>query len=187
MAAESPELTTKEMAAIRKLLYSLGDPNEEGLSIIEAAAATVERVEAAERMAQNAETTAQSALGVAQARGRADGGQTKKETAATKTRNELVRRAVLDKSGATGAHVTVADVKRMCRPELTVYQQTVEDAWDDLVARWRCFERSTNEEDVKALKIDKSAMTEELVGAVEQDLDRDDLSKRLLSRKGGTA
>ena len=187
MAADGPELTTKEMAAIRKLLYALGDPNDEGLDILEAADATIERIQAVENTAQGAEVAAQSALGVAQARGRADGGQTKKETAATKTRNELVRRALLDNSGATGAHVTVADVKRMCRPELTVYQQTVEDAWDELVARWRCFERSTNEEDVKALKIDKRAISEDLVGAVEQDLDRDDLSKRLLRRKEGTA
>lgn len=185
MASDGPELTTKEMAAIRKVLYTLGDPKEKGLDILEAAEATIERIESIEESAEIAEVSAQSALGVAQARDRADGGQTKKETAATKSRNELVRRALLDTSGANGSHVSVSDVKDMCRPELTIYQQTVEDAWDELVSRWSCFYRGSTQDGLKALKIDKNDIGEELVHAVERDLDRDDLSKRLLSRNGG--
>ena len=184
MAAEDAPLTTKEMAAIRKLLYALGDPQEEGKDILEAANATVERVLEVEEMAEKAEASAQSALGVAQARDRADGGTTKKETAETKSRNELVRRAAMDRTGS-GKLITVADVKDMCRPELTVYQQTVEDAWDELAARWGCIYRGTSENGTKALKIDKNAIGAELVHAVEQDLDRDDLSKRLLRTGDG--
>lgn len=177
-------VSAKELAAIRKVIYRLGDPQEQGLDILEAAENAVQRVKDVEEAAENAEITAQSALGVAQARGRADGGQTKKEAAATKTRNELVRRALVDKSSASGSHVTVGEVKDMCRPELTVYQQTVEDAWDELVSRWKCFKLSTTEDGRKAIEINKNTISEELVGAVEQDLDRDDLSKRLLRRRG---
>lgn len=186
MAADSPELTTKEMAAIRKLIYSLGDPREENLDILEAADAAFDRIVAIEETAENAELAAQSALGVAQAKERSDGGQTKKGAVLTKSRNELVRRALVDTSGATGRHLTVGMVKDMCRPELTVYQQTVEDAWDELVSRWSCFTRSTNEEGNKALKIEKRELSQDLVHAVEDDLDRDDLSKRLLRQNGGS-
>lgn len=182
--ATEPELTTKEMAAVRKVIFNLGDPQEEGLDILEAADSAIKRIEAIEEAAEMAETSAQSALGVAQARDRTDGGMTKKETVATKTRNELVRRALIDRSDTQGAHLTVGRVKDMCLPELTVYQRTVEDAWDELVSRWRCFERTTNEAGKKAITIDRSGLTEELAGAVEQDLDRDDLSERL-HRRGG--
>lgn len=128
--------------------------------------------------------SAQSALGVAQARSRADGGETtKKERAEKKSRNELVRRACLGQ----GRQIPVRKVKDMCKPEMTVYQQTVEDAWDELVARWSCFKRTETENGLKALKVEPSRIPDELVHAVEDDLDRDDLSKRLLSRRESTA
>lgn len=172
--------------ALRKFLFTIGDvePGDDEDRILEAANAAIERLDAIEEAAQNAEVSAHSALGVAQAKQRADGGTTKKETASKLSRNELIRRLA---NGRGTANVTVGDIKEMAKPEVVLYQQTIEDAWDDLQSRWSCFTRTTNQGGFKVLQADRANAVPELVHAVEEDLDRDDLSKRLLRRGDSTA
>jgi hypothetical protein len=106
----------------------------------------------------------------------------KKDIARLKSRNEVVRKLAIDRSNTRGASVTASDVQEMAKPNTKLNYQTVYDAWDDLAMKWDGCSRTTNEEGTKVLHLSKADLTSSLVKTVEADLDRDDLSKRLLSR-----
>lgn len=147
-----------------------------------------ERVADVEVDAQQAQQTATNALGVARAtdRGvRADGSPSKVDIARMTARNELIKRALIDRSSSAGGGITVGEVQQMCRPEHEMAYQTVKDAFGDLVEKWDGMVTGTNEAGNRAVMVDTKRVTKELVGVVEEDLGRDDLTKRLISRRGG--
>lgn len=112
---------------------------------------------------------------------RADGGLSKIDVARCVSRNELVKRAILDASASAGGGLVVGDVQKMAKPEVTLYPQTVYDAWEQLVDRWQAFSVGENEAGHKQITLRTSEIPEELARVVQQDLGRDDLVKRLLS------
>ena len=107
---------------------------------------------------------------------------TKKRVALLNTRDQLVNDALLDTT-RKGAKITIGDVLQMAEPEVRLYYQTVIDAWDELLSSWRCFEK-VEEEGKAKLRITREEITPELVKAVEHDLEREDLAKRLHSKSG---
>lgn len=140
----------------------------------------VDRLLALEDRLDEVEQLSEQALGVAQTNARDSGGDlTKKRVALLKSRNELVRRAAVGQSGSAGSGVTVSDIQDMALPEVQLYRQTVLDAWDELVANWSCFSTGSGEDGVTRLKVEKTSIQPELIGAVEHALDRDDLRGRL--------
>lgn len=182
-----------ERAVIRKFLYrAAGFDEDEAVpddyQLVDAVDDAIERLEKLEELEERvdkAEMAAQSAIGVARAEGVADGGAPpKKEQAKITARNEVVKSALLDRSTSDGGNVTVGDVQTMLRPELEVAYQSVKDAFNELAEQWGAFEVGENESGNRALKATKAGLSEELVGAVEMDLGRDDLTKRLISRGG---
>jgi outer membrane murein-binding lipoprotein Lpp len=128
-----------------------------------------------------------SALGVAKAtrdgRDSSDGGPSKVDQTKWAARNEPVKRALIDSSGADGSGVTVGEVQTMLKPAVTAAYQTVKDAFDDLESEWPAFTAGKNGDGMRVLRVEKDALTEDLVGVVEFDLGRDDLTKRLISRR----
>lgn len=179
-----------ERAAMRKFLFRAAgidedEPIPDDYTIVDAANDAVQRLEELEQMEErieSAEMAAQSAIGVAKSEGVADGGTPpKKERAKRVARNEVVRQALTNPNADSGG-VTVGKVQDMLRPDLNVAYQTVKDAFDDLVEGWPAFEEGENAEGNRELLGQKSEMSQDLVGAVEMDLDRDDLTKRLISR-----
>lgn len=131
-----------------------------------------ERVEKTERVAD-------TALQIANKEAESDDSITKKRHALLKSRNELVRRAAIDVSESAGSGVSVSDVQDMAKPEVTLYRQTVSDAWNDLVRNWDCFCVGTGDSGTQRLLVEKSDISAELVHVVEHDLGREDLAKRL--------
>jgi cell division septum initiation protein DivIVA len=131
-----------------------------------------------------AKQTAASALGVARATddgARADGSPAKVDQARWNARNKLVKEALV----GNATSITVPEVQRMCEPELDVAYQTVKDAFSALQSRWTAFEMTNNADGSRVLTVTVSALSEDVVAAVEADLERDDLTKRLISRRGG--
>lgn len=125
---------------------------------------------------------AKGAKGVAEAKARADGAMaSKKERALQTVRNELVRRAALQQ----GSRITLGEVKDICKPQLSIHNQTVYDAWDELTVRWSCFSVEDTKDGGKSLVVEPSRISDDLIYAVETDLSRDDLSKRLMTRREG--
>ena len=135
---------------------------------------------------EEAHQIAYNALGAAQAvnsKGAApDGGVSKTARAKNTARNELVKRVLLDSSAAEGASLTVGEVQTMLKPQTEVAYQTVKNGFGQLVEEWRPFRMGENSDGKRALKIDSRELTQELVGAVEVDLERRDLTKRFMSR-----
>lgn len=132
------------------------------------------------------EGLAKTALGVAEAVDdgeRADGGPKKITKAKLLSRDEAVRRAIV--GSGNGGGVSVGDVKGMAKPQMKLYHRTVEDAWDTLVENWGVF-WVNDREDPKRLKVTAEDLkdADDLVAAVEANLERDNLSERL-HRRGG--
>lgn len=128
------------------------------------------------------EAIAEQAMVVASA-GHDPDGESKVERAKRLTRNELVRRT------AMGGHtrdrpITTTKVREMARPETELKWQTVKDAWADLQEEWPCF-RETTKNGTQALTVSKTDIPKALARAVEADLDREDLTKRLVGDSAG--
>jgi hypothetical protein len=129
-----------------------------------------------------AEQDVATALATSQAR--SDGGEpTKKEIALRETRNELVRKAATGTGKSDGVGVTASDVQQMGRPKVELAYQTVKDAWHELAQRWDAIVVTNGEDGTRRAKLMRDEVTRELVAVVEDDLGRDDLTKRLISRK----
>jgi hypothetical protein len=195
---------SKELAAVRKFIWSLAYPDEEErreadddvfVAVEEALGRVADLEEENERLREklaDVETDATMALdasGAVDGGVRADGGPTKKEVAGWKSRNELIREAAGRPdltNPATGAvvqnnaaSVTVGKVQDMARPEHELEWQTVADAWSMLARNWSCFETANPDDGRKQLRLVEDP-PESLVRMVEADLDRDDLVKRLV-------
>lgn len=183
--------------AFRKFVKTLGDvdDHETDIGVVEATYRALdvlddlreENRELCEEL-DEVKRNANSALGVAKASdsgARSDGAPGKKDLARFAMRNELVKRVLLDDIGATRSHLTVGEVQTMLRPGTDVAYQTVKDAMNDLVSRWDAFSSGENEGGLRVIRVSRDGLNEEVVGAVEVDLGRDDLTKRLISRRGG--
>lgn len=127
------------------------------------------------------EAIAEQAMVVASAGHDPDSGS-KVEQAKRLTRNELVRRAALG-GNARDRPITTTKVREMARPETELKWQTVKDGWADLQAEWPCF-RETTKDGTQALTVSGSDISKSLARAVEADLERDDLAKRLVGGSG---
>ena len=130
------------------------------------------------------ETSADQAMVVASA-GHDPKSRSKKGTAFHITRNELVRRVAMGTS-QQDVPLTINDVQTRAEPETVLKWQTVRDAFDDLREEWPQF-RDTTHDGQQALTISRADVPTSLARAVEVDLDRDDLAKRLVGDepKGG--
>lgn len=188
---------SKEIALLRKLVYRLAGvaPDEDtDMTLFEAAEAAAERVDVLEEDMTDLEAdvsdayqTAGKALTVVNQKVQDDDEISKTRLAYLNARDELVKRAAIDESAARGQGVTVADVQAMAAPERTLHYQQVKNAFEQLVEEWDCFRVGTNEDGDRRLEVRKDAVQEDLVGLVEESLDRDDLAKRFFSdhRNGG--
>lgn len=177
--AEYVEKYGGEMAALRKIVYTLADEEPGNMGIVPAANKAIERIAELEKQVQDNTTTAQSALGVVQGRAKADGGESKTQYAARQTRNELVKRAALERSDQRIAANRVQD---MCSPQYDVKYQTVKDAWGKLIESWPCFKPGSTEDGLNALVVKRAHIPDELAHAVSDNLGREDLAKRLISQ-----
>ncbi|OIB58840.1 hypothetical protein BBD46_06450 [Natrialba sp. SSL1] len=77
----------------------------------------------------------------------------------------------------------VSDVQKMAQPDMVLAYQSVKDAWIELTSEWACFQETTKNGD-KAITVKSRDIPKPLARAVEVDLDRDDLYKKLISAKG---
>jgi len=182
-----------EKIAFRRLIYGIGEAPGDELGPVEAAYETIAHVQdLTTEVAQLRDSVAElqrdveTAMTIAEQQA-TDGNTTKQRAARLSARDELVRRLALDRSCTSGASITASDTQQMLKPELKVHYQTVKDAWDGLAADWSAFRVAETEDGTAALKIDADAVDESLVTTVEANLERDDLTKRLLSegRRGG--
>lgn len=175
--------------AFNKLVARLGTrPDESDVGPMEAAYRTISKFdELADRVARledqmdKVDRAAETALTVAETEAKPGDSVSKKRIALLKSRNELIRKLALDRSNSHGAAVTAPEVQEMAKPEVKIYHQTVYDAWDELEGNWDAFNRGTNQDGGKVLRVSKDDLDPALVKSVESALDRDDLAKRLLS------
>lgn len=175
--------------AFNKLVNRVGTRPEEDVGPLEAAYRTIttiddiaERVTRLENEMDRVDRNAETARTVAERRAQPGDKVPKKELARLKSRNELLRKLAVDRSSTKGTSILASDVQEMAKPETKLNYQTVYDAWDDLQTNWDAFSRTANEEGTKVLHVEKDALEPGLVKTVETALERDDLSKRLLSR-----
>jgi hypothetical protein len=179
--------------AVRKLIYDLADVDpddpEDDPSIFEAVKRAEQRVADLEQEVQEARRDAEISRATSKAIDdgtRADGAPTKKDRALWLSRDECVRRALVDGGSVnTGGMVTTTDVKDMAKPQTKLYHQTIADAWDELMMRHDEFDVVDPEDKPKRLQVDVENLTTEVVNLVEDSLGRDGLTKRLLSHHRG--
>lgn len=126
------------------------------------------------------EATAEQAMTIA-SRGQASDDRSKTAHAKHLTRNTLVVRAAND---AQDKAVTIPDIQHKAEPEVDCQWQVVKNAWDQLQEEWPQFYETVSN-GRKALSIRGSHVTKALARAVEHDLGRDDLTKRLVGENGG--
>jgi len=124
----------------------------------------------------------QTRAAVATADARSDGGNpTKKELVVQRARNRLVTNAAV--RAAPKQRVKLAAIQDGIDRADVAYQ-TVKDAATELQTRWDAITRMKDESGDWALVLDEEHLSKELVYAVEHDLGRDDLTKRLISENG---
>jgi hypothetical protein len=175
--------------AVRKLIYDLADVDpddpEDDPSIFEAVKRAEQRVADLEQEVQEARRDAEISRATSKAIDdgtRADGAPTKKDRALWLSRDECVRRALIEGASInTGGMVTTTDVKNMAKPKTKLYQRTIEDAWDELVMRHGEFEVVDPENKPKRLQVDVEDLTSEVVSLVEESSGQDGLTERLHS------
>jgi regulator of replication initiation timing len=142
-----------------------------------------EDLEEERKKRREAERKAKTALGAARSiddGARTDGATpSKKKRAEHLSRNEIVRQALT--TGGRGGSVTARKVKDMAKPQVQLYHKSISDAWDALESRWDELRVQDPEDKDKRLVVDVDDLTEELVGIVEEDLGRDDLTNRVHS------
>lgn len=178
--------------AVTKLLNRIGSSISEDVGIVEAAYRTIAVIDDHERRLTRIEDQldkidrdAGAAIAMAETNVRPGDQPSKQDVASIKSRNEALRRLADGEVGYSGMpKLTVSEVQEMARPETVLHYQTVKDAWAELVSQWDAFEVGENEDDERVLAVDRASLDPAVVKAVERDLDRDDLAKRLLS--GGT-
>jgi len=175
--------------AFKKLINRIGTKEEEDIGPIEATYRTIGtiddlamRVARMEDELDRIDRVAENARQTADRNAKRGDGVSKKDIARLKSRNEVVRKLAIDRSNTKGASVTASEVQEMGKPNTKLNYQTIYDAWDDLAMEWDGCSRTTNQEGAKVLHLSKDDLTSSLVKTVEADLQRDDLSKRLLSR-----
>jgi TolA-binding protein len=177
----------RQLAQIRGTVYRLADTEKENPTLNEALQGLEDRIESLEKDAEEAKTEAEISRATSRAIDdgtRADGSPTKKDRALWLSRDECVRRALLDGGSVnTGGSVTTTDVKNMAKPETKLYQRTVEDAWDELVMRHDDFAVVDPDDKPKRLQVDVEDLSTEVVSLVEESLGRDGLTERLHSER----
>lgn len=177
----------RQLAQIRGTVYRLADTEKENPTLNEALQGLEDRIESLEKDAEEAKTEAEISRATSRAIDdgtRADGSPTKKDRALWLSRDECVRRALLDGGSVnTGGSVTTTDVKNMAKPETKLYQRTVEDAWDELVMRHDEFDVVDPDDKPKRLQVDVEDLSTEVVSLVEESLGRDGLTERLHSER----
>jgi TolA-binding protein len=179
----------RQLAQIRGTVYRLADTEKENPTLNEALQGLEDRIESLEKDAEEAKTEAEISRATSRAIDdgtRADGSPTKKDRALWLSRDECVRRALVDGGSVnTGGMVTTTDVKDMAKPQTKLYHQTIADAWDELMMRHDEFDVVDPEDKPKRLQVDVENLTTEVVNLVEDSLGRDGLTKRLLSHHRG--
>jgi cell division septum initiation protein DivIVA len=126
-------------------------------------------------------TIAEQSMVIASA-GRDPGSEPKVEHAKRLTRNELIRRVAID-APSTDQPITASKVQEMAKPERELAYQSVKDGRGQLREEWPCF-RGTKKNGARAITVSKSDVPKALTRAVEVDLDRDDLTKSIISGAG---
>jgi len=138
-----------------------------------------DRMEGLEDEFEDIETTARSAIATTDTA--ADGGQTgKKQMARNKARNRLIVNLARSSSPKQKMKFTTV-IDEIKRAEIAY--QSVKDACEALALDWDAFEIGTDEEGDKVIKVFLNDVTKELTYRVEEDLARDDLTKRLISQR----
>lgn len=118
-------------------------------------------------------------VAVASTRARVDGGNpSKKDIAKTTMRNKLVTNAAT-KSGRKHK-LQLSQVDEIVT-KVNLNYQTVKDAAKDLAAERDGFDRRKDESGNWIIALDTEHLSNEIVYLVEEDLERDDLTKRLIS------
>lgn len=143
-----------------------------------------ELIEQLQKENEEIRTIAEQALTVASAGTANPETEPKKDLAKRLTRNEVVRRAAMGAS-AQDRPVTAAEVEDMALPERELYYQSIKDGWKALQADWACF-RETKKRGSKAITAKSTDLPKSLIRAVEVDLGRDDLTKRIISDRSAS-
>jgi len=175
--------------AFRKLVTRVGADLSEDIGPMEATYRTIttidqlaQRVAELEDRVDKADRAADTALTLAEQQAEPGDSVSKKRVALLKTRNELVRRAANQSLGnSVGLSLTYGEVEEMAKPETKLHYHTVKDAWDELAAEWGAFSVGENESGDRVCRLRPDELDPRLVKAIESSLDRDDLTKRLLS------
>jgi len=117
---------------------------------------------------------------VASSRARVDGGNpSKKEIAKTAMRNKLITNAA--KKTGRKHKLQLSQVDEIVTKVDLAYQ-TVKDAAKELSVQWDAFDRRKDESGNWIVALDEQEVSNELVYLVEDDLERTDLTKRLISQ-----
>lgn len=166
---------SKQLDELKDLV--IGQDREMSESEVEEARNFFDRVGDVENEMGEVSKTARAAVAASDAR--ADGGSpSKKELTMNKARNRLVTNAAA-KSG-TKHKIKFATIQDAVE-RADIKYQTVKDATAELSAKWDAFETGKDENGDWVLKLFESELSNELVYTVEADLERDDLTKRLIS------
>lgn len=174
--------------AFKKLVNRIGTERMEDVGPVEAAYRAIDdyermrgEVRAAVKMAEEANQMAQTAISLADQQAKDEDDISQKQKAKLVTRNLLVKNAALGR----GKNIRVPEVQDKAQPKFDLAYQTVKDAWKELETETDGFSRGENAAGKKVLKVDVTGLRPETTRAVEHSLGRNDLTKRLISRRKG--
>lgn len=173
------------VSALQKKVSNLedivvGENRDTATDTVEESLNIFDRVNEIEQEMDEMSRTARAAVAASDAR--ADGsGPTKKELAMKEGRNKLVTNAAT--STAKKQKIKFARIQDNV-DKTDVRYQTVKDAANELVAKWDAIEKTKDESGEWVLTLQENEISKELVYVVENDLGRDDLTKRLISGNG---
>ena len=111
-----------------------------------------------------------------------NGGVNKTAWAKETTRNVLITKAAQG-AALTQRHVTSAYLKERAQPDFEIYHQQIQNGWEQLTTEWDCFYQ-TEKDGRQAMNVRKEQVPESLVALVQNDLERDDLTKGFFSENG---
>lgn len=132
------------------------------------------------------EEAVEEAVAVAQTRAVSSGtGGTKKEHAATLSRNEVVVQAVVKGNSDRGS-VTTTKVEDMAKPDVRLDSRTILDAWDDLQETWSCFNVQSGTPgphgDASRLTVEAEDIPTPLLRAVKNNLTDETVNEALIMK-----
>lgn len=163
----------------RMVRFLIGEQADFGENRFETAPPLWEQLGGVEERLDEVDSSVETAIGLATVDSKSGSGE-KIGIARDIAKNFLVKTAALKDDPYNNPKISNPKVQEMAEPEEELKWQTVDDAWKDLAHQWDCFAIKSTDKG-KRLELVETP-SKPLIRAVERNLGRDDLAKRLVGR-----